>query len=97
MLSEDIEKQENISRSKNYLPKYMIARLKFKCSVTLISLLEARKDNEIVLRMMKSLNLDIIKRNIIDIYHLYEEVGNKKYCPDIFMHFKDKPDEDNPE
>lgn len=39
-----------------YLPKYMIARLKYKCSVTLISLLEARIDNEIVSRMMKSLH-----------------------------------------
>lgn len=49
----------------------MIARLKYKCSVTLISLLEARKDNEIVLRMTKSLTDDILKRNMIDNYVLY--------------------------
>lgn len=49
----------------------MIARLKYKCSVTLISLLEARKDNEIVLRMTKSLTDDILKRNMIDTFILY--------------------------
>ena len=76
-----------------YLPKYMIARLKYKCSVTLISLLEARIDNEIVSRMMKSLHQDILKRNIVDIYHMYEEVGMKKYTPEIFLHFDEEVDE----
>ena len=53
----------------------MVARLKYKCSVTLISLLEARVDNEIVSRMMKSLHHEILKNNIIDSYYLYDEVG----------------------
>ena len=30
------------------LPRWMYARMKYKCSITLISLLEARKDDEIV-------------------------------------------------
>lgn len=38
-----------------HIPMYLIARLKYKCSITLISLLEARKDDDIVLRMNKSL------------------------------------------
>jgi len=72
----------------------MIARLKYKCSVTLISLLEARKDNEIVLRMKKSLNMEVLKRNIIDCYIQYENVGMKKYNNDIFLHFDEEiPDE----
>ena len=65
----------------------MIAKLKYKCSVTLISLLEARIDNEIVSRMMKSLNPDILKNNLIDIYYLYDDVGMSKYVPEIFLHF----------
>lgn len=52
-------------------PRWMYARLKYKCSITMISLLEARKDNEIVNRMMKSLNIDVLKRNISDIFYLF--------------------------
>jgi len=57
----------------------MHAKLKYKCSITLISLLEARSNDGIVMRMKKSLNIDIIKRNIVDIYHLYKTVGKEEY------------------
>lgn len=70
----------------------MIARLKYKCSITLISLLEARKDDDIVKRMMKSLNMDILKRNMADIYHLFRDGGGNKYTPDLFLHFNIDPD-----
>lgn len=49
----------------------MYARLKYKCSITLLSLLEARKSNEVVLRLAKSLNLEMLKRNIVDIYDMF--------------------------
>ena len=44
----------------------MIARLKYKCSITLVSLLEARIDDTIVSRMIKTINIDELKRNIVD-------------------------------
>ena len=65
--------------------------------MTLISLLEARIDNEIVSRMMKSLHHEILKKNIVDIYYLFETVGMKKYGEDIFLHFDKEVDEDDPE
>jgi len=74
----------------------MISRLKYKCSITLISLLEARKDDDIVKRMMKSLNMDILKRNMADIYHLYRDVGGNKYTPDLFLHFNVDPNPEEP-
>ena len=49
----------------------MYARLKYKCSITLLSLLEARKSNETVIRLIKSLNIDMLKRNIVDIFHMF--------------------------
>ena len=68
------------------LQRWMVARLKYKCSITLISLLEARKDNDIVLRMFKSLHIDILKRNITDIYILFMKLYNGKYFQDCFLH-----------
>ena len=97
MLDMQVVVDANGEVTNRYLPKYMIAKLKYKCSVTLISLLEARVDNEIVSRMMKSLHQDILKRNIVDIYHMYEEVGMKKYTPEIFLHFDEKVDENEPD
>jgi len=97
MLDMQVVVDANGEVTNRYLPKYMIAKLKYKCSVTLISLLEARVDNEIVSRMIKSLHQDILKRNIVDIYHMYEEVGMKKYTPEIFLHFDEKVDENEPD
>lgn len=62
--------------------------MKYKCSITLISLLEARsKEDDIVPRMMKTLNIDVIRRNITDIYNQYVEIGKKEYNNDLFNHF----------
>ena len=63
----------------------MIARLKLKCSTTLISLLEARNNDDIVLRMMKSVQVDLIKRNISDIYLQFKELY-ENYSNDVFRH-----------
>jgi hypothetical protein len=75
----------------------MFARLKYQCSITLISLLEARKDNEIVNRMMKSLNVAAIKRNVSDIYYLYQEQYKEVYSPGIFKHYTCDPPEEGDE
>lgn len=54
----------------------------------MISLLEARsKEDDIVPRMMKTLNIDIIRRNITDIYNQYIEIGKKEYNSELFNHF----------
>jgi hypothetical protein len=68
----------------NYIPKFLMARLKYKCSVTLISLLEARKNDENVRRMMKSIDVQILLRNIVDTYHLFDFIGLGKYTPELF-------------
>lgn len=65
----------------------------------MISLLEARsKEDDIVPRMMKTLNIDIIRRNITDIYNQYIEIGKKEYNSELFNHFDLDPDDsDRPE
>ncbi len=62
----------------------MMSRLKYKCSCTLLVLMEARKDDEIVYRMMKSFNIDYIQRNLIDTYHVFQDYYDGKYQPEIF-------------
>lgn len=37
--------------------------------------------------MMKTLNIDVIKRNITDIYNQYLEVGHQEYNNELFNHF----------
>ena len=55
------------------MPRWQIANLKYKCSITLISLLEAQKNEEMVLRMSKSLQIEDIKRNITDIFLMFSD------------------------
>lgn len=52
-------------------------------------MIEARKDNDIVLRMFKSLHIDILKRNIIDNYMMFDQMYNGKYTKDCFLHVND--------
>ena len=68
------------------LQPWQLARLKYKCSVTLISLLESRKSDDIVYRMLKSMQVEIVKRNITDIYMSYYEIYKDSYNEDAFMH-----------
>jgi hypothetical protein len=86
------QKDNNFTNS-NYIPKYLMARLKYKCSVTLISLLEARKNDENVRRMMKSIDNQILLRNIVDTYHLFDFIGLGKYTPELFGRIDQKDPE----
>ena len=71
----------------------MYARLKYKCSITLLSLLEGRKSNDVIIRLAKSVSLDMLKTNIIDIYDMYKRIYSDHYNSDIFSHFSLDPDE----
>ena len=82
-------------KKKEPFPRWMFSRLKYKCSITLLSLLEARKSNEIVTRIIKSLNNDTLKRNIVDIYYMYQTQYKEEYSSEIFLHFNKDPDISN--
>lgn len=69
----------------------MYARLKYKCSITLLSILEARKSNELVIRLAKSLSFDMLKRNIVDVFDMFKSQYSNDYCEEVFGHFKKDP------
>ena len=68
------------------LETWQLARLKYKCSITLLSLLEARKDDKNVYRMMKSLPQEVFNRNITDIYIKFKNQYKGDYSNDAFLH-----------
>ena len=78
-------------------PRWMYARLKYKCSITLLSLLEARKTDDNVIRLLKSLSLDVLKRNQIDIFNMFQDHYNKEYAQEAFEHFSQDPDPNDPQ
>jgi len=49
-------------------------------------LLEARKDDDIVQRMLKSLYINEIKRNITDIYFMFLDQYHNEYVDRCFNH-----------
>jgi len=65
---------------------WQIARLKYKCSITLLSLLEARRNDDNVNRMMKSLTTEVLKRNITDIYRNLQNLYKGEYTKEAFLH-----------
>jgi len=68
------------------LKKWQLARLKYKCSITLMSLLEARKDYSNVYRMMKSIPMDALRMNITDIFNDFKRQYKGEYSSKVFLH-----------
>lgn len=90
------KKVKNSEEENENMPIWMISNLKFKCSITLVSLIEGRKDNQIIFRMLRSFQLEILRRNFIDIFTLYKKLYGEKYVKDCFKHYMLRP-KDNEE
>ncbi|CAG9317756.1 unnamed protein product [Blepharisma stoltei] len=87
---------------------WMISHLKYKCMITLLSLLEGRNDNYVISRIIRAFNVEIFKENLISIYDGYTKLYKKvTYTDQIFSHhakndkyqfgFPDNPQDKNPE
>ena len=73
----------------NLLSGWMISHLKYKCLITLLALLEGQNNKDILIRLFRSLNLLIFKKNLSNIYKLYKlYYTNSEYSSKIFSHFK---------
>ncbi|CAD8111133.1 unnamed protein product [Paramecium sonneborni] len=70
-----------------HLPRWMIAFLKYKCSITLISLLEDREGDEIIQRIQKSISNENLKSNISNIFYMFQFYSNEVYDLKLFGHF----------
>lgn len=81
-----IRKSQGKVLQETELRKWQLARLKYKCSITLMSLLEARKDTKNIFRMMKSLPIEALKMNICDIYTMFNDQYKGQYNNKVFLH-----------
>ena len=78
---------------KSTLEDWMIAHLKYKAMITVLSLMEGRTDNYIVTRLIRSFNLEILKENLKSIFIDYVRMyGADFYDFEIFDHIKGNED-----
>lgn len=59
-----------------------------------MSLIEGRKNNDIILRMLKSFQLEVLKRNFLDIFRLHKKIYGERYVKDCFKHYTLRPKDD---
>lgn len=73
------------------LRPWMIAKIKHKCSITLISLIECRKDNIILRKMYTNLKKSFTD-NIISFHTNYYALYKDKYDEEVLEHVEATPD-----
>ena len=66
----------------------MISKLKYKATVSIRSLIEGRKTDEIVIKMWKQFNFETLKRNLTDIYLQFQNLSNGEYLQHIFQNHR---------
>ena len=77
------------------LSGWMIAHLKYKCMITLLSLLEGRKDSFAITRLIRALNIEVLKENLVSMFTSYTEFyGGDFYDKEVFNHFLDNENYD---
>ena len=75
---------------KPQLRPWMIAKIKNKCSTTLISLIECRKDNQILVKMYTALKRYLFN-NIASFFYHYTEIYQEDYDEAVFKHIDLEP------
>ena len=68
----------------NISTKWMISRIKFKCLVTLESLLEGSVVNLIRRRIMQAIPYEVLKMNLYWIYDNFKNEYLGNYSEDLF-------------
>lgn len=63
---------EDHGEPREYLTGWMLAHLKYKCLITVHSLMEGRKDSSIITRIIRAINLEILRENLVSFYVGYE-------------------------
>ncbi len=77
----------SLRQNGNFYEKWMISRIKYKCLITLESLLEGNRDFKILKKMIKALPVQILKKNITWIYEKYRRIYGEKYTDEAFNNF----------
>ncbi len=71
---------------KQGMDKWMVARLKYKTLVLILSLLEMRKDTGVIRRILRSLPVDVVKKNLAHVWKVYKSMYGTKYVQESLGH-----------
>lgn len=91
-------KRNNKSTSPDALRRWMLERIKYKCMILIYSLLEMKKGDDFVKRIIRSLPLEILKRNLSEIYRRYKKkykltANNLQLKKDSLKKFEEDPED----
>ena len=76
------------------IEKWQLARLKNKCLVAILSLLERYKYEEFVLlRIMRTIPISILKSNLSEVFIMYKKLYGNEYSMEAFGHDELEEDE----
>lgn len=65
----------------------MLFRLKYKCTITLTSLLEGQSNNlSLVVKLLRPLKISVLKNNLVSVYAKYVARYENTYSQDAFNH-----------
>ncbi len=68
------------------LERWMLARLKYRILILINSLLEMRSSDLIIKRIMRTLPLEILQKNMVKVYRRYKKTYKNNYCLQAFKH-----------
>ena len=68
-----MRKNNKKANDPNCLKRWMLERIKYKCMILVCSLLEMKQGFNVVKRVIRSLPLEVLKRNLSDIYRRYKK------------------------
>lgn len=70
----------------------MLERIKYKSMVLVSSLVELNSDSHAIKRIMRSLPIEILKKNVVSIYKRYRKMY-AAYSQEAFKHIDAEPDD----
>ena len=89
-LDETLEKVPSEEEDPKCWTGWMVAHIKYKCMITILSLVEGRTDTYVITRLTRAFNIEILKENLKSIYIAYVGLYKSKYYNNnIFNHTKD--------
>ena len=68
------------------LERWMLARLKYKILILINSLLEMRSSDVIIKRIMRTLPLEILQKNMVKVFRKYKKTYKNNYSMQAFKH-----------
>jgi inositol 1,4,5-triphosphate receptor type 1/inositol 1,4,5-triphosphate receptor type 3 len=72
--------------SENKIKLWQLEQLTYKCMILVTSLLELNTDNLVIKRIMRSLPLVVLKKNLILTFKKYKHMYGNTYSMDCLKH-----------